>query len=103
MAINAVLAAAGTADVEAMVAAHATLRLCGLSVAETAATAAAAEIIMLHGATQAAGVIVVAPINVGADGFGVFWFENGGIPCPNGITLDRVSGTTTVVAYVDRV
>lgn len=97
--IDVVRVAAGTADAEAAVAANTHLKLYGFSVAETAASAAVAEVIILHGATQAAGTQVVAPVNLAADGFGQFSF-NFGIPCPNGITIDRVAGNTTLVLYI---
>lgn len=103
MAIGPVLAASGSADVEAAVAAHNTLRLKGFAVSETASPMADAEVIILHGATVAAGTQVVPPVNLDPNGFGLYWFPDGGIPCPNGITIDRVAGSTTVILYVDRI
>ena len=103
MPIGPVLVPSGTLDVAAVAAAY-NLRLIGFSVAETASVAAAAEVIIRHGTTDADDA-VVAPINLDPDGFGVFptLGPGDGIPCPKGIFVDRVSGTTTLVLYVDRV
>jgi len=100
MAIGPVVVASGTADVAAVTGAY-NLRLVGFSIAETASSAAAAEVVLRHG-TSASDDPLVAPTNLAADGFGTFWYPPG-IPCPNGIYVDRVSGTTTLVLYVDRV
>lgn len=101
MAIGPVVVASGTGDVQAVSGTKYNLRLVGFSVAETAGTAATAEVVLRHG-TAATDDPLVAPINLAADGFGTFWYPPG-IPCPNGIYVDRVSGTTTLVLYVDRV
>jgi hypothetical protein len=99
--IGPVYLANSDADVAA-VAANAFLRLKGFSVGESAAAASTAEVIIRHGAT-AAGDPVVAPCNLAANGFGTFWYGEEGIPCPEGIFVERVSGETTIVLYVDRV
>lgn len=99
MAIGPVVVASGTGDVAPVSGTAYNRRLKGFSVAETAGTAAAAEVIIRHGDDDADPQLV-APINLEANGFGVFWFHEG-IPCPNGIFIDRVSGETTLVLYVD--
>ena len=98
MSIGSTAVASGTADADAVVAAKYNLRLRGFSIAETAGTAATAEAPLMHGATGASGSKVTAPINLAADGFGIWMFSEG-IPCPNGISIDRVSGTTEFVIY----
>ena len=100
MAINKVILASGTGDVEAAVAAAWNLKLCGWSVSEDGNTTA--EVKIYDGATIAAGTLAVAPIHFAAYGFGMWGITNQGIPCPNGITVERVSGTTTIVLYVDK-
>lgn len=87
----------GTGDVQG-VAANSYLALIGFTVAETAGTAAAAEVILRHG-TTASAPILVGPINLAADGFNSYWFGEYGIYCPNGIFVDRVAGTTTLQIY----
>lgn len=98
-----VLVAAGTADADAVVAAKYNVRLKGYAVSETAGSAAAAEVQIMHGATAAGGELCIPPINLAADGFGSFTITPDGIPCPNGISIKRPSGNTTIVLYVDRV
>ena len=100
MAINSVVIASGTADSEAAVASAWNLRLCGWSVSEDENTTA--EVKIYHGATIASGTLAVAPIHCAAYGFGMWGISNQGIPCPNGITVERVSGTSTIVLYVDK-
>ena len=46
---------------------------------------------VVHGATGAGGDSVI-PINIAANGNPSAWFPEG-IPMPNGISLDRISGT----------
>ena len=99
MAIGSVVVASGTGD-SAAVGAHAFLRLCGWSVSEDAGVTAAVSI--RHG-TAATDPLLVAPMNLAANGFGMWGISNQGIPCPNGIYVDRTSGTTTVILYVDRI
>lgn len=98
-----VLVASGTADSDAAVAAHTFLRLVGVAISETGAAAADAEVQIVHGATVSGGTVVVPPINLVGNEFKYMEFGNGGIPCPNGISVDRVAGTTTLVLYVGRV
>lgn len=101
MAINTVVCASGTGDVEAAVAAAYNLKLCGFSLSEDAGSTAVVKI--YNGATIAAGALAVAPLNLAANGFGM-WFASSaqGIPCHDGITVERVSGTSTVLLYIDR-
>ena len=100
-AFDSVAIASGTGDVQA-VAAGKFLRLIGFSVGEDAGTAAAAEIKIFNG-TSTGGEVVVPACNLAADGFGTFWYGPDGIPCANGIYLNRVTGTTEVVIYYSNV
>lgn len=100
MAINKVVLASGTGDSENAVAAAYNLKLCGFSISEDAGTTAVVKI--YDGATIASGVLAVAPLSLAANGFGMWGIVNQGIPCHNGITIERVSGTTTLVLYIDR-
>ena len=75
--------------------------LWGFSAAETAGTAATAECVLRHG-NGPTSPILVAPMNFAADGFGYPTFFPVPLPVPNGIYVDRVSGTTTIVLYVDK-
>jgi hypothetical protein len=91
--------AKGSSGVAAVGAAYNQI-LAGFSVAETADSPAAAEVVLRHGSVS--GDEIVPPMNLAADGFGFFWMGEKGIQCPNGIYVDRVSGTTTVVLYTHR-
>ncbi len=71
--------------------------LTGFSVAESAAPAAAAEVILRHGTTDAAAMLV-APINLDANGFGQYVLDPP-VVVSSGVYVDRVSGTTTLVLY----
>jgi len=86
----------GTGDVQGVVAAY-NLRLMGYSVAESASSSAAAEVILRHG-TLATDALLTAPINLDANGYGHFTCD---IMASAGIFIDRVSGETTVVLYVE--
>ena len=90
--------AAGTSDEQGEPAAY-NLRLIGYSVAESASSAAAAEVILRHGTTSSAPLLA-APVNLDANGYGHFVCD---IICPAGIFIDRVSGNTTVVLYVEHI
>jgi hypothetical protein len=94
--------ASGTGDVDSGIAAANGLRLRGYSIAETAASAAAAEVKLHHG-TTATGILLVAPINLAADGHGGWHWGADGIACPNGIFVERIAGTTELVIYYDMV
>ncbi len=87
----------GTGDEQGIVAAY-NNRLVGYSVGETAGTAAAAEVKIRHG-TAATDSLLVAPINLDANGFGHF---NCDIMCAKGIFIDRISGETELVLYVEK-
>ena len=93
-----VAVAAGTGD-SAAVAANPNLKLLGVAFAETAASAAAAEVALRHG-TSATDPFLVPNVNLDANGFGIEWFGTG-ISCANGIFVDRIAGNTTLVLYVD--
>ncbi len=94
-----VAVAAGTGDAQ-IVNARRGLRLRGFSCAETASSAAAAEFILRHG-TSTGDPQLVSPVNLNANGVGFPWFGTHGIDCPDGIFLDRISGNTSLVVYVD--
>lgn len=87
--------AAVAADVDAAVAAAAGLRLVGFAARESAATAAAATFIIVHGATGAGGTAVV-PVELAGDQSTREWFGPDGIACPNGISIDWVAGTADI-------
>jgi hypothetical protein len=76
------------------------LILHGFSTAETASSASTAEVIIRHG-INASAPMICAPINFASDGFGYPTFFPVPLPCPNGIFIDRVSGETTIILYVD--
>ena len=99
MAINRIVAPSGTGDVDALLAARYNLRLCGFSVSEDAGSVALVTI--MHAPLAGTNEPAVAPINIAANGFGMWGISNQGIPCPNGISIKRGSGTTTVVIYYD--
>jgi hypothetical protein len=86
--------AAGTGD-EAGVAATPNMRLMGWSIKETAAAVATMSI--LHGASSAGTAL--AHLNFAASGSDTQWFGPQGIPCPNGVWLERLTGNTAVVLY----
>ena len=99
MATRAIAVAAGTADIQALVPGDA-LRLMGFSVAESASSAAAAEVVLRHGESSSAPLLT-APINLDANGIGFPRLPSNGIECQSGIFVDRVSGNTSLVLYVD--
>jgi hypothetical protein len=75
--------------------------LWGYSSSETAGTADVAEAVIRHGVSSSAPILV-APINFAADGHGYPTFFPFPLPVPDGLFLDRVSGDTTFVFYVDK-
>ena len=92
--------AAGTGDQQG-VNPHLALKLLGFSVAETAGTAAAAEVIIRHGESSSDPQLV-APINLDPNGFGIRPVGGEkGVECPKGIFIDRVSGNTSLVLYIE--
>lgn len=94
--VSTYLNAAVSADVDAAVAAATGLRLMGYTVRETAAAVASAKIV--NGATGAAAG-KVAEIGLVASGGQAIWFGPLGIPCPLGISINRIAGTMGVVIY----
>ncbi len=88
--------AAGTGDVQGVVATP-RMKLMGVGVAETAGTAAAAEVTLHHG-TSSSGPLLCPSLNLTADGCTIFPL-GGGIPCPNGIYVNRVSGNSELILY----
>lgn len=82
------LNAGKSADVDAAVAAVTGLRLMGFA----AKSAAGAVFEIVHGATADGGDAIV-PIDLPANGNLVGWFGPGGIPVPNGLSLNRTLGT----------
>jgi hypothetical protein len=87
--------AAVGANVDAAVAATPGLRLMGYSAKESAGTPAAATFSIVHGATGAAGTSVVHQ-NFAASGSNSEWFGPDGIACPNGISIDWLTGAVDV-------
>ena len=73
------------------------LRLIAYSVAESASSAAAAELVLRHGTSNSAPLLT-APVNLDANGYGHFACD---IVCPAGIWIERVTGETTVVLYTE--
>lgn len=85
-----------TADVDAAVAANDKLVLMGYVMSETAGTPAPAEVQLINGADGDGDV--VAPVQFAASATHYAWFPNG-IPCPDGITIERIAGETSVCVY----
>jgi hypothetical protein len=83
---------ATSAGDEAGIAGAVGLRLLGVSVRETAAAAATLNI--EHGVANSSPVMV--PINVAASSSVTLWFGPQGLPCANGVWLERLSGSTLV-------
>lgn len=86
-----------TSDQNAAVAANPRLRFCGFAVRENAGTAAAAEFVIKKGATVAGGTILY-PVTLAADGSDAHIIE-AGIECPDGISIDHVSGSVDLVLF----
>ena len=88
--------ASGTADSEAFITANAGLLLGAVFMSEDAAGTAGVKV--YDGATISGGTAVCGK-SLAANEIATIWLGEG-INCPNGITLDRTSGTTTItVAY----
>jgi len=79
------------ANVDAAVAAAAGLRLMGYSAKESAAVPAAATAVIVHGATGAGGTSVVN-LNLALSTSETQWFGPDGIACPNGLSIDWLTG-----------
>lgn len=86
--------AAASGD-EAGVAATANMRLMGFSIKETAGAVAT---LSLHNGTSASGT-ALAYVNFAAAGSTTQWFGPQGIPCPLGVWIERLTGSTAVILY----
>jgi len=86
------------ADVNAAVAAQAGLRLVGYSSKETAGIPAAATFRIIHGATGATNAPVVN-VNHAASTSNTQWFGPDGIACPNGLSIDWLTGQVDVELF----
>lgn len=95
--VTAVLIASGTADAK-VYDAYRGLRYHGFSAAENAGTPAVASFHLENGIAAALGAIVET-VSLGAS-VSRSNFIPQGIPCPDGIFLDRIAGTTIVVVYL---
>lgn len=84
------------ADQPAAVAAAAGLRIVGYMLAEQAA--AAAEFRIMHGATVG-GATNLYTVKLASGESTSEWMGEAGIACPNGLTIDRVSGTADVTLF----
>lgn len=94
--VTATAVAAGTAGAQG-VAATPNMRLMGFCVRESAGTPALATLNIRHGTTNTDAVL--APIVVLASTSLPAWFGPQGIPCANGIYVDRTAGNTTLTLY----
>lgn len=89
--------ASGSTSVAA-VAPTARLRLIGYSVSESAGSPAAASI-SIQESTSTDLTKEMAAVSLAASGSYTAWLGEHGIPCPGGIWINRVSGSTRVVVY----
>lgn len=87
--------AAGTTSLAA-VAANPNLRLIGFSAVETAAAIATFSIQDAAATTLTSEVVGV---NLAASESVREWFGDHGLPCPNGIWVNRISGTTRIIIW----
>lgn len=83
--------ASGTGD-EAAITGKPNLRLCGFSIAENAGTPAAARVRLRHGDADTDPVIVDLHLAASQSAWDFFDCQ----PVPDGVFVDRVSGTTVV-------
>lgn len=90
------IATAATTD-EQGVAATANMRLMGYSIRETAAGAAVVE--LCHGTSNATPIVTEA---IAASGSVTRWLGDG-VPVPNGIWIERISGGSTRVVLITKV
>ncbi len=88
--------AAGTAGTQGVTAA-ANQRLLGFEIRESAGSPAVAEVNLRHGTTNTD--TVVAPIVLVASGTTQMWMGPDGVPVPNGVYVDRVSGNTKLTLF----
>lgn len=89
--------ASGAAAVQAVYPAD-DLVLMGFSATEDAGTAAAAEVILRHGKDTSGDELF--GVTLAANESTSDWFAPCGIGCPNGLYVDRVSGTTKLTLFV---
>ncbi len=88
------IATAATTD-EAGIAAAENLRLMGYTIRETAA--AAATVNLCHGA---ANTTIMVGENLAASVTVNRWFGPQGLPCPNGVWIERLTGGSTAVTLI---
>jgi hypothetical protein len=84
-------------DANAVVPAKDGLRCMGYSIRESNGVAAIASVRIVHGATVAGTPI--ANINVLASSSDTHFFGDGGIACPQGISIDFIAGVVDVVIF----
>lgn len=89
------------ADVNAAVAADGSLRFIGFTCREMAGTPAAAAFKIVHSALGT-GTIVLATVELNANESRSDWMYPG-IPCPNGISIDWISGAIDIHIFYDYV
>lgn len=89
---------AKAADVDAAVAAASGLRLMGVTIRESAGSAAVATFKIVHGAAVSGGSVLV-PIELAANASEEMWFGPNGIACASGLSIDRVAGTADIYLY----
>jgi len=85
------------ADVNALVTAQGGLKIMGYSVQESAGVPAAASLRIVNGATSA-GTTTVFQKLVASQSV-TTWFGDNGLECPNGITVDWISGQFDITIY----
>ena len=86
----------GTSGIQGITA-FATLRLVGFTITEDASTPAEARVRLHHGVNNTSPElfdIVLTPKQSIRE-----WFDIGGIAVPNGVFIDRVTGTTRITLY----
>jgi hypothetical protein len=86
------------ADSNATVAAAIGLRLIGYSIKETAGVPAATTGRIMHGATVAGGTSVIN-FNLALSTSDTKWFGPDGIACPNGISVDWLTGQFDITLF----
>lgn len=87
-----------TADVDAVVAAAAGLRLMGWSARESAGSPAVASAKIVNGATGAAAGKLVE-IGLLASDSKHAWYGPQGIPCPLGLSIDWLVGNLSITLF----
>ena len=88
--------ASGTTNVQG-VAAAAGLRLLGIAVREDAGVPLVATVLLHHGTTTSDPVLL--PCELLANESIVRWFGPDGVNVPNGVFVNRASGTTHLVVF----